>query len=212
MVKHIDKVAAKKGTPSQRASRAEVMHERGSNSTHIAANNSSIAPLKTKSEALKAAEKRRDTLKTQYMTAAKSVRNADIELKKAIDDYCQEADLVCNGDEEIINDLGLSKRSKPTSIDSLEVVTDIILANGTETGHILVSFGKVKGANRYEIYSTVTPEDKDSYRIIKSVSHTRDIDLNSYKRGETACIKVKALGKKNVESPLQQQPATIYVV
>ncbi len=211
MKNSINKAEAKRGSASEKAGKALVLHDRATKSTHLDATHVSVLPLKTKAELVQDLEKKKASAKKEWQALAKASRVAVKELNEGVDTYCNYVNEVAKGNEEIINDGGLALRPEPVAVKSLDMVTGIVVENGNETGHLKISFEKVKNAHHYEILASTTPEVNDSYRIAKSVSYTKDIDVNSFKRGETAAIKVRAVAGKGVDSPLQSEPIMKYV-
>ena len=188
-----------------------MLHERATKSKHLEAGHVSVSPLKTKAENVQELEKKKASAKKEWQSLAKASRTAVKELNEGVDTYCNYVNEVAMGSEEIINDAGLTLRPEPVSVKSLDMVMGIVVENGNESGHLSISFDKVKNARHYEILASTTPDDNDSYRIAKSVSYTKDIDVNSFKRGETAAIKVRAVAGKGVDSPLQPEPIMKFV-
>jgi hypothetical protein len=212
MTKFINTAAAKKGTASEKASKALALHDRASQSKHLDTAHSSIAPLKAKADVVTEIEKKKESAKKAWQAQVKAGRNAIKELNDGVDTYSAYVEGVAKGNEEIINDSGLSIRPKAEVVNALDMVMGIVVENGQESGHLLISFDKVKQANHYEILSSTTPGDKETYRIVKTISYIKEVDVNSFKRGETVGIKVRAVGRKGIESPLQQEAVTKFVI
>ena len=113
---------------------------------------------------------------------------------------------ITGGDKTKIESAAMGVRADAAPVGPPTQVLNLVVTAGDNDGSLDVAFDPVRGANSYEIWTSLDPVSPTSYSFKKSASRSSET-INGFTSGAKMWVKVRAIGAGSETGPFSD-PAT----